>query len=232
MKATATLLVLSLLSLAGACKSTNKLLDDLTYGAPYEADYEMANERARFVLSRVYPKGLDPDKSKEEDGDYVTVWHYQKSALYRKTTRERAHVKVEDLGSGKVRLGISVVQQLNDNIDNPSSIGEAKWVAAQRNAEVEGNLERRIAKRYTQFEVSTYYKEKNSDKKRTGLRPDLIERYEDVNLEEMGEIDKYGENPAGFGDDGYTQSSHEERDRKKTEAKVLEVGEVEKDPIK
>ena len=80
--------------------------------------------------------------------------------------------------------------------------------------------------------MSAYYKEKNRDSKRKGLRPDLIERYEDVDLEEAGEIDKYGENPAGFGDDSYTQSSREKRKQKKTEAEVLEGGAVEKDPIK
>ena len=232
MRATAILFLLAASMFFGGCKNPNKLLDDLSYGAPFESDYEMTNERTRFVLAKVYPKGLDPDRSKPDDGEYVTVWHYQKSAFYRKSTRERAHIVVEDLGDGMVRLGISVVQQLNDNIDNPASIDEAKWVSAQRNAEVEGNLERRIAKRYTQFEVSAYYKEKNRDKKRKGLRPDLIERYEDVDLEEAGEIDKYGENPAGFGDDGYTQQSREERKRKKTEAEVLEVGKVEEEPIK
>ena len=201
MRAIPILFVLALLAVVGACKSPDRLVEDLSYGAPFEADYEETNERARFVLSKVYPKGLDPDKTNADEGDYYTVWHYQKSAFYRKSTREKAHVKVEDLGDGMVRLGVSVVQQLNDNIDNPTSIDEAKWVSGQRNAEVEGNLERRIAKRYTQFEVSAYYKEKNRDKKRKGLRPDLIERYEDVDLEEAGEIDKYGENPAGFGDD-------------------------------
>ena len=48
---------------------------------------------------------------------------------------------VEDLGEGMVRLGISVVQQLNDNIDNPASIDEAIFRIQQESLRDEEELE-------------------------------------------------------------------------------------------
>lgn len=216
MRAT-TILLFACLGLA-ACKNPDKLMKDLAYGAPVKADFDAINERAQYVLSKKYPLGLDPDRSDEPAGEYFTVWRYDTSVLYRKTIRHRAHVRIQDMGNGQVRIGIAVVEQINDNIDNPDSIEEGKWQSTQRSGEKEAAIEQDIAKRWAKFEVSTSYKEKHADKPRTGLRPDLVEKYRDVDLqeyEEGGESGTAGQTPAISGDAGFEEESREEAERRK-----------------
>ena len=45
-------------------------------------------------------------------------------------------------------------------------------------------IEDQIARRYLKSEPSEAWKEKHSEKKRKGLRPDLVDRYRDVDLGE------------------------------------------------
>jgi len=166
------------------CANTMGKLEDLSWGAPMDGDYLEYVERARQITLKQFPKGLDPDLTDEERGDFWTVWHYAPSMWYRETTRSRAHVKVEDLGGGKVRVGVAVVKQLNDNIDNPHDINEARWVATQRDQQRAQIMEETIARRYLDAEPSEYWKERNRDERRTTMREDLIDRSKDVDLSE------------------------------------------------
>lgn len=167
-----------------ACQNVEQKLADLVYGQDYKADYAMIVERARFVLEREFRAGLDPDLTNEEAGDFWTLWDYKTSMWYRETTRRRAHVKVEDAGDGMVRVGASVVTQINDNIDNPHSIEDARWVKTTLDSDWASRIEAKISRRYLEAEPSEAWKEKHREKKRKGLRPDLVERYRDVDLGE------------------------------------------------
>lgn len=177
---------LALVSVIG-CADTAKMIDDddeLAWGEPIEDDYAAVVDRARAVVTRKFPLGLDPDRTREEKGDIWTVWRYDKSVLYRKTTRRRARVKVESVGEGKVRIGVAVVEQINDNIDNPTVIEEAKWVRRHRLPEQETLLRESIEQTWRKFEASAQWKEKNRTERRTGLRPDLVDSTNDVTLED------------------------------------------------
>jgi hypothetical protein len=173
-----------LLAACAACMNVEKKLDDLLWGQDYEADYDVIVERARYVLDQEFRAGLDPDKTNEVEGDFWTLWDYKTSMWYRETTRRRAHVKVEDAGDGMVRVGVSVVTQINDNIDNPHSIEDARWVRTTVDAEWSTRIEEKIGRRYLKAEPSEAWKEKHREEKRKGLRPDLVDRYRDVDLGE------------------------------------------------
>ncbi|MHC4548939.1 MAG: hypothetical protein ACYTEZ_09185 [Planctomycetota bacterium] len=179
--------VLLLASLAG-CVNTDRRLQDLTWGQEIDGDYDQMVARARWVLEKQFPNGLDPDRTNEEEGDFWTVWDHKISVLYRKTQRRRAHLKVEDAGEGKVRIGVAVITQLNDNIDNPHSIEEARWVKTQRDQEWAKRIEDQIARRYLAAKPSEAWKEKHRETKRKTLRPDLVDRHQDVDLEEEDEV--------------------------------------------
>jgi len=182
-RTTATLAVLMLVG----CASTDGMLDkdkDLNWGPPFEGDFDETVYRARSKLLRQFPLGIDPDRSDEDHGDLWTVWRYDISVMYRETTRNRARVKVEDLGEGKVRIGVAVMQQLNDNIDNPSVVDEAKWVRKQRLPDREATLRASIEQSWSRFEASTTWNEKHRKERRKGLRPDLVDRTADVTLED------------------------------------------------
>jgi len=186
MRALLSILPLAVLLLVG-CQSTDGMLDkndELSWGQPFEGDFDAVVYRARAKLLQKFPLGLDPDRSNEETGDLWTVWRYDISVMYRETTRNRARVQVEDLGEGKVRVGVGVMQQLNDNIDNPSVIDEAKWVRKQRPPDQEATLRAGIEQSWDRFEASTTWKEKNRPEKRKGMRPDLVDRADDVTLED------------------------------------------------
>ena len=167
-----------------ACQNVEKKLEDVVYGQDYEADYEMIAARAKHILDREFLAGLDPDKTIEDEGDFWTLWDYKTSMWYRKTTRRRAHVKVEDAGEGMVRVGVAVVTQINDNMDNPHSIEDARWVRTTPDAEWATRIEQQIGRRYLEADPSEAWKEKNREEKRKGLRPDLVDRYRDVDLGE------------------------------------------------
>ncbi|MHC4952388.1 MAG: hypothetical protein ACYTGZ_00735 [Planctomycetota bacterium] len=165
------------------CASTDGMLDDdddLTWGPPIEDDYEAVITRARSALMRDYPLGLDPDRSNEKEGDLWAIWAFHKSVMYRETKRKRARVKVENLGEGKVRVGVAVMEQLNDNIDDPSDIDKAKWVRKHRLPDDETRLRETIERQWSRFEASTTWKEKHRGEKRKTLRPDLVDRTSDV----------------------------------------------------
>jgi hypothetical protein len=177
------MLILPVAMLFG-CANTEGKLQDLSWGAPVKADYATMLERTKTQILKRFPKGLDPDKSNEEKGDFWTVWDYRPSMWYRETTRTRAHVKVEDLGGGNVRIGVAVVKQLNDNIDNPHLIEEARWVATSRDDEMARLLHDSILLRSLSSEPSEYWKERNRTERRTTMRDDLIDRSQDVDLSE------------------------------------------------
>ena len=125
----------------------------------------------------------------ESAGDLWTIWHNYRAMHYRGTVRRRAHVKVEDLGEGKVRIGVAVVQQVNDDIDNPSIISEAKWVGKSYDQETAARIERVIAQRYKQVDPSNAWKEKYRGGKSNTLRKDIIDRNKDVDLDSRTKID-------------------------------------------
>ena len=127
---------------------------------------------------------LDPDRTKEDEADFWTLWDYKTSMWYRKTTRRRAHVIVEDAGEGMVRVGVAVITQINDNMDNQHSIEDARWVKTEPDTEWAMRIEQQIGRRYLDAEPSEAWKEKNREEKRKGLRPDLADRYRDVDLGE------------------------------------------------
>ena len=183
MRAILCLLPLAALMLGG-CQGTEKKLKDVSFGPSFEADYLEVLDNTRHALRKEFPRGLDPDRSDEDAGIFWTIWHYKKSVWYRGTTRQKAHVVVEDLGDGQVRIGVSVVQQLNDDIDNPSIIEEARWTNAQQDHETAQRIENRIAKRYLRVKPSKTWEEKHRDKPSGTLRSDIIDRNRDVDLEE------------------------------------------------
>jgi len=186
MRALRTTFPLAVLLLVG-CQSTDGMLEkneDLSWGQPFEGDFDAVVHRAQTKLMQKFPLGLDPDRTNEKEGDLWTVWRYDISVMYRETTRNRARVQVEDLGEGKVRVGVAVMQQLNDNIDNPSVIDEAKWVRKHRVPDQEETLRAGIEQSWRRFEASTTWKEKHRTEKRKGLRPDLVDRADDVTLED------------------------------------------------
>jgi hypothetical protein len=166
------------------CANTEGKLEHLSWGAPVKADYVTMLARTKTQILKQFPKGFDPDKTNEETGDFWTVWDYKPSMWYRETTRTRAHVKVEDLGGGSIRIGVSVVKQLNDNIDNPHLIEEARWVSTTRDDEAARHLHDSILLRTLSAEPSEYWKERNRTERRTTMREDLIDRSQDVDLSE------------------------------------------------
>jgi hypothetical protein len=167
------------------CANTEGKLSELSWAAPVKSEYESMVERAKQMTLRRFPKGFDPDKTDEAKGDFWTVWRYDTSHEYFKTTRSRAHVKVEDLGEGQVRVGVSIVRQLNDNIDNPSIIEEARWIRTTRDEEAAALLVSQIYVRHLEAEPSEYWKEKHRAKPSDKPRQDIIDRSKDVNLDEL-----------------------------------------------
>lgn len=167
------------------CASAEGKLSDLSWGPAVSSDYEEMVLRAKQMTLKRYPKGFDPDKTDEAKGDIFTVWNYDISPRYRETTRRRARVKVEDMGSGKVRVGAAVVTQLNDNIDNPSMIDEARWTGTTRDDEAARLLLDQILLRQLKAEPSEYWKEKQRTQPSDKPRQDLIDRSKDVNLDEL-----------------------------------------------
>jgi hypothetical protein len=188
-------MLLPALLVLGACANTDKKLEDLAWGSEVDGQFDDVVARTKFILRKRYPRGLDPDRTNEDTGEFWTVWDYRVSTMYRETKRSRAHVKVEDLGNGKVRVGVAVVEQLNDNIENPSIIEEARWVRTQRDPETEALLEQNICQRYLDMKPSEHFEEKHREEPRRDLRPDLVDRSKDVNLEEATESDSPPKKP-------------------------------------
>lgn len=169
------------------CADTRHMMEDdedLSWGPAIEGDFEVVVSRARTMVIREYPLGLDPDLSKEDEGDFWSIWRIDQSVMYRSTVRRRVRVKVQDVGQGKVRIGVAIVEQINDNIDEPSSLVKAKWVRKHRLPEEEGMLRARIEQTWRKFEASAKWKEKNRSTRRKGLRPDLVDQADDVVLED------------------------------------------------
>jgi hypothetical protein len=179
------LLPLAVVVAASGCGTTG-MLREVTWGEPLDEPYEIVLDRTKQVVTQQFPRGLDPDLSDEDGGDLWTVWHYETSVWYRDTKRRRGHVKVETMKDGRVRVGVSVVQQINDNIDNPHDIDEARWVARSRDIETEGQIHSRIARRYLKVEPSERWEETRRHAQRQGqgqgLRRDLVDRESDVVL--------------------------------------------------
>ncbi|MEE8106690.1 MAG: hypothetical protein V3T86_14240 [Planctomycetota bacterium] len=191
------------------CKAIPKEeLDEVSWGKPFEDDFEMAKHRAHKVIKQEF-KYIDPDLTEEGSGDLWSTWSYRMSSFYRESKRYRGRVVVEDLGNGKVRIGVAVMFQINDNIDNPSVKEEARWVATRRDHATEGRIERRVARRHRDFEVSATYKEKHREKRRETLREDLTKRYEDVELESAGKINKTRAPLEGAENETYIPPAHD-----------------------
>jgi hypothetical protein len=174
------------LALACACSNVDGKLKDLSWGNAFEADYAETVGRAKQLVLKTFPNGFDPDKTNEEAGDFWTVWHYDMSVWYRKSIRRRAHVKVDAAGQGKVRVGVAVVTQLNDNIDNPHDESEARWVSTVHDPDAAKRLEEAIARRYMDVKPSEYFEEKYKGGEKS-MRKDLVDRSRDVDLSELPE---------------------------------------------
>ena len=179
--------LLAFFAFALSCSNISGKLEDVDWGNSFKADYAETVARAKKATLRYFPKGFDPDKTNEEAGDFWTIWHYDKSVWYRGTTRYKGHVKVDHAGEGKVRVGVAVVTQINDNIDNPHDTGkDARWVKTQRDIEKANLIERAVARRYldaTPSERWTYEHDPDKDKKK-GMRDDLTKRGADIDLED------------------------------------------------
>ena len=195
-------LLAALLAVA-ACSQyrTQKKLDDLSWGQPFNGEYDDVLARAKWVLEKEFPKGVDPDQTDQDTGDYWTLWDYKVSMWYRDTTRARAHLKIEEAGEGQVRVGVAVVTQINDNIDNPHSIEEARWVRTTRDPEWAVRIEGQIARRYLKAKPSGYFEEVHREKGKHSLRPDLVDRYKDVDLSEESDARDTKSLPPLKGDD-------------------------------
>jgi len=180
--------VLGFLLLA-ACGSTERHLKDLTWGQPVAGEKDPLVDRARRIILQEFPRGFDPDRD-DSKGEFWTVWHYAPDPFYRNTRRTRARLVVEEQGKGKCRVGVAIVYQINDNIDNPDVIDEGRWVKPTRDYEREERIERRIAQRYKEFEPSEAYeqKQKSREERQRSVRQDIIDRNKDVNLEDASEI--------------------------------------------
>ena len=190
----------ALLAAFAASRSAECMRKDRRPGTELEGSYDLVQERARMVLDKEFPKGLDPDQGDPAGGEFYTVWHHKVSVWHRKTVRERCHLKVEDRGEGKVRVGVAVVTQLNNNIDNPHDIDEAIWVKKERDRDREALLEQTIAQRYLEAKPSGYFEEKHRPKGSGTLRKDILDRTRDVDLGEMEPGDIQGELPPATGD--------------------------------
>ncbi len=197
--------LLLVLGVAG-CASTDRRLDDVRWGEEMQADIDEVLDRVRFVLRKVYPKGLDPDRTDPGMGEFYTVWDYKISTFNRETTRSRARVSVKPTSPGKVRVGAAVVQQLSDNIDNPGSIEEARWVGTHNNTEMEQMILDRVRQPYIKMKPSEYFEEKHRETPRKTLRPDLVDRSKDVDLDPDGKIDPDRTPPSIVGDEGNKNS--------------------------
>ena len=188
------------------CDRSSGKLDELDWGRPFDADFDVLVARASYILQRRFELGFDPDLTDEKKGEFMTVWHYRMATYYRDSKRNKAHVTIEDVGEGQCRIGVSVVTQLNDNIDNPSVKEEARWVSTTRDVEWASRLEATIARRYIKVQPSELWKEKHSDTKRGTMRPDILDRNKDVNLEELNDPNAPGkEAPATTGTDAHRQ---------------------------
>jgi hypothetical protein len=152
------------------------------WGEPFEMPYDKAKTQTKHTLKRHFPLGLNPDKTNEDVGDFWTVWRYDPSVWNRETTRRRAHVKVEEVGDGRVRVGVAVAQQISDNIEHPDDIDTARWVRKQRMPELEEEIELAISQRLRKVEPSPYFEEKYKKDGDKRLREDLIDRSRDVDL--------------------------------------------------
>jgi len=186
--------ILGLLVLTGCDRSGNKRLEDMTWGEDMEGSYAAVVSRTRSVLQKEFPKGLDPDKTKEAgEGDFYTVWHYEQSVWYRETRRIKGHIKVEKAGKNKVRVGVCVFSQISDNIDNPHSIEEARWVRGERDVDRAKRIYFRIARPYVKVEPSEYWEERHRTESSKEMRKDIVDRTKDVDLEELDRQGAQGE---------------------------------------
>jgi len=203
------LLWMGLATLVG-CGNTAGMLRDVRWGNEFDGDFEDVRERAAQVIAKHYPRGLDPDQSDPDSGDFYTVWHHEVSMWNRETNRSRARVVVEPRGEDRVRVGVAVVKQINNNIDNPHDIDDAIWVRKQRNTEMEEILESTIARRYLAAKPSETFEEKHRFRERAGLRKDIIDRSRDVDL---GATTEPGDTMGDF--DDIPSVTENERKRKK-----------------
>ncbi len=204
------LLLLAVAAVVAGCASTDRRLDKVQWGEEMDGDYDAILDRTRFVLRKMYPKGLDPDRTDEERGEFYTVWDYRISTFNRETTRSRARVSVQAVSPGRVRVGAAVVQQLSDNIDNPGSVEEARWVGTQNDVAKEKLILDRVRQPYLDLKPSEYFEEKHRSTPRKTLRPDLVDRSKDVDLDPDGSIDPDRTSPTIVGEDSYRQKREKE----------------------
>lgn len=189
---------LALLALAlGACASSPKL-EDLAWGEPVAGEYEAAVARARRAVVFHF-RHLDPDRTREAEGDLWSLWRFDRGEFNRSSFRRCGRVRVERVGDDKFRVGVAVFQQLSDNIENPGSEEEARWVRTTRRTDLEEEIRRAVEARYRDFAPSEDYERRRSEVDAKTPRQDLIDRYEDVDLEEAGKIDPKRKPPRAAG---------------------------------
>ncbi|MFQ5844071.1 MAG: hypothetical protein ACE5JG_03705 [Planctomycetota bacterium] len=202
-------LTLLLLVPAACANAEGRLQKDLTASEPVDVDFDLAAARTKRVLRKWF-RHLDPDRTDEEAGDFWSIWKVHRGVFYRDTTRERAHVRLARDEQGRVVVHVAVVRQINDNIDQPDVISAARWVSTKRDPEMEQRLTIMITQSYRRYEVSEHFKERHREKRRTGLRPDLVDRYRDVDLTQAGEID-----PDRVPERGTDWGERDEKEKKK-----------------
>jgi len=133
-----------MLILSGACGER----DAPEPAAQPQSEFARRCGHVRDVLGEEFPDGLDDQKTDESEGVLWTKWHYKMRQWYRESRRTRAIVRVSKTSSETERpYTIEVFLEINDNIDDPSSIEKARWVRGSpdpaRAARIRSLVERR-----------------------------------------------------------------------------------------
>ncbi len=116
--------------------------------APERSEFARRCGYVREVLNKEFSDGLDDQKTDESAGVFWTKWRYEMGQFYRESKRTRAVVRVSKTPSEtEGPYTIEVFLEINDNIDDPSSIEKAKWVGRRRDparaARIRSLVERR-----------------------------------------------------------------------------------------
>ncbi|MHC4223247.1 MAG: hypothetical protein ACYSUN_04590 [Planctomycetota bacterium] len=99
------------------------------------------------VLQEEFPKGLDAKKSSAASGEFWTRWKHEPSVWYRETRRTRAHVRIRGIDTESPKIEVQAFTQINDNIDAPHDIENARWVRATRDSDLEQRISAKFAMR-------------------------------------------------------------------------------------
>ncbi|MHC4931952.1 MAG: hypothetical protein ACYTGV_07175 [Planctomycetota bacterium] len=108
-------------------------------GVSYERHPGLMRE-VRAVLQVMFPKGLDTEMSDPASGEFWTQWKVEPSVWYRQTRRSRARVRIQGIDTDSPNFDVRVFAQINDNIDAPHDVENARWVKASRDSTMEARL--------------------------------------------------------------------------------------------